>query len=426
MVLGVDIGGHDSSSQREMQSGAHSAKEAPGSHPAPDDAELRPILAYHRIDSDLATSGQPDPDQFGAIRNAGFAVVLNLALPSSDRALAHEGALVTQLGMAYFHLPVSFEHPRIEDYEAFRQVLSAWKGRRVWVHCAANMRVSCFVFLYRVLEEGLRESDAARDLQAIWNPDDTWSVFMTKVMRETKPSRTIETGQRVGTSLPDWKTPVSPERVPCQGQYARLQPLDAKRDAESLWEELGSGPNDSRWTYLPYGPFREPDSFFRWLQTQQDLADPVFFSIHSVHQTRALGLASYMRIQPEHGSIEIGHIHFGSKLQRSTAATEALYLMMEQGFRLGYRRCEWKCDQFNGPSRQAAERLGFVFEGVFRHATVYKGRSRDTAWYSIVDSEWPRLRSAIRRWLAPENFDSEGRQRMTLKESQMHSTGRTA
>jgi len=127
-----------------------------------------------------------------------------------------------------------------------------------------------------------------------------------------------------------------------------------------------------------------------------------------------VGVASYLRIAPASGTIEVGHIHYSPRLRRSPIATEAMYLLMERAFSLGYRRYEWKCDALNAPSRAAARRLGFSYEGVFRHATVYKGRNRDTAWFSAVDSEWPALQTAFQAWLAPGNFDDEGRQRIRL------------
>ncbi|HYW50073.1 MAG TPA: GNAT family protein, partial [Gemmatimonadaceae bacterium] len=144
-------------------------------------------------------------------------------------------------------------------------------------------------------------------------------------------------------------------------------------------------------------------------------ADPLCFAVIDAASSAAVGIASYMRIAPEQGSLEVGHINFSPALQRTPVATEAMYLMMRHAFELGYRRYEWKCDALNAPSRAAAQRLGFAFEGVFRNALVYKGRNRDTAWYSIIDSEWPAVRSAFERWLGPENFDAHGAQRVQLR-----------
>ncbi len=142
--------------------------------------------------------------------------------------------------------------------------------------------------------------------------------------------------------------------------------------------------------------------------------DPLFFTIMDCAGNKPLGLASYLRIDPRSGSIEVGHLAYSPLLQRTAAATEAMYLMMSRAFELGYRRYEWKCDALNAPSRSAAQRLGFTFEGIFRQATVVKGRSRDTAWFAIIDQDWPAIREAFIRWLSPANFDAAGRQRSPL------------
>ncbi|MEL6423216.1 MAG: GNAT family protein, partial [Pseudomonadota bacterium] len=151
-----------------------------------------------------------------------------------------------------------------------------------------------------------------------------------------------------------------------------------------------------------------------WVEAVAGRSDPMFFTVIERASQRAMGVASYLRIDPENGSIEVGHIHFSPLLQRNPAGTEALYLMMRQAFELGYRRFEWKCNALNERSRHAAQRLGLSYEGVFRHATIAKGRNRDTAWYAAVDSEWPRLQAAYDTWLAAENFDDDGRQRVAL------------
>jgi RimJ/RimL family protein N-acetyltransferase len=170
------------------------------------------------------------------------------------------------------------------------------------------------------------------------------------------------------------------------------------------------------WTYLFDGPFATEAGFRDWLEARAGSEDPLFFAIVDAATGRPAGLASYLRIDPNHGVVEVGHLAFSPLLQRTAAATEAMYLMMRNAFELGYRRYEWKCDALNGPSRQAAARLGFRFEGIFRQAIVYKGRSRDTAWYSILDKEWPALARAFEQWLAPENFAADGIQRKRLEE----------
>jgi len=217
-------------------------------------------------------------------------------------------------------------------------------------------------------------------------------------------------------SLRDWVAPPRPARCVLSGQYCRLEPADPARHAAPLFTALAQDVSGEVWTYLPYGPFASADAYAQWLQSVCGGDDPLFFAIVDAATDRAVGLASYLRITPQAGSVEIGHLLFSPQLQRHTAATEALYLLMRQAFALGYRRLEWKCDTRNLASRRAAARLGFRFEGVFRQAAVVKGRNRDTAWFSVIDGEWPALDAAFRTWLAPENFDAAGRQRRRLSE----------
>lgn len=198
------------------------------------------------------------------------------------------------------------------------------------------------------------------------------------------------------------------------GRFCRVEPLDPGRHARDLYDTIGASSDAQRWTYLSYGPFASPEPFERWLGESTLSEDPLFHAIVG-SDGRALGLAAYMRIDRANGVIEIGHLNFSGLLQRTVAATEAMYLMMRRAFdELGYRRYEWKCDSLNEPSRRAAARLGFVYEGLFRQATVYKDRSRDTAWHSIIDAEWPSRKAALQAWLAPENFDRSGAQRQPL------------
>jgi len=222
-----------------------------------------------------------------------------------------------------------------------------------------------------------------------------------------------EWGQAIGPDLPSFAPPPAPPRAPIHGELVELQPLDPERHAGSLWQELESLPA-SHWTYLPYGPFAGLGEFRRWLDRDCQGDDPLFFAIVERASGGVLGLASFLRIQRSSACIEVGHLNFSMRLARHAAATDAMAAMMRRAFELGYRRYEWKCDALNAPSRAAALRLGFQFEGVFRQATIYKGRSRDTAWYSVIDREWPVLDRAFRRWLAPDNFDAEGRQRSRL------------
>ncbi|MGD9636948.1 MAG: GNAT family N-acetyltransferase [Pirellulales bacterium] len=221
---------------------------------------------------------------------------------------------------------------------------------------------------------------------------------------------------RLGAPLPDWTPPPMPPRHALEGRFCQVVPLDALQHPESLFAANALDPEGRMWTYLPYGPFESLDSYRGWVREMSSRSDPLFFAIVDRAMGRAVGVASFLRIDPEKGSIEVGHLAFSPLLTRTAAATEAMYLMMERAFALGYRRYEWKCDALNAASRAAAERLGFTFEGVFRQAAVVKGRNRDTAWYSVIDGEWPALQDAFRRWLAPANFDAEGRQRVGLRE----------
>jgi RimJ/RimL family protein N-acetyltransferase len=189
------------------------------------------------------------------------------------------------------------------------------------------------------------------------------------------------------------------------GRFCRLEPLDPDRHAAGLFAANAAEERGRSWTYLAYGPFRTRPSYRAWMSTHCLGDDPLFFAIIDRAQGQPVGVASYLRITPDSGSIEVGHIHYSPRLQRRPAATEAMYLLMKGAFELGYRRYEWKCDALNAASRAAARRLGLSFEGVFRQATVYKGRNRDTAWYAAIDTEWPALRAAFLAWLDPGNFD---------------------
>lgn len=228
------------------------------------------------------------------------------------------------------------------------------------------------------------------------------------------PPRMNELGQPIGFDVPDWRASARPPRAVMSGRYCRVEPLDAARHGPELHAAYALDRAGRMWTYLFSGPFADESEFLQWLAPRQASEDPLFFTILDAATDRAVGLASYLRIDPPHGVIEVGHIAFSPLLQRTPAATEAMYLMMKNAFDLGYRRYEWKCDSLNAPSRRAAERLGFTFEGIFRQAIVYKGRNRDTAWYSIIDSEWPALAERFERWLDPGNFDANGRQKSSL------------
>lgn len=214
----------------------------------------------------------------------------------------------------------------------------------------------------------------------------------------------------------NWK----PARVPpgdvLEGARVRLEPF-AEAHRAALYDSLHRPAGDpTLWDYLPYGPF-DADAWDVWFARSAASADPLFYALVDRERDAAAGQASYLRIEPAVGVIEIGHIALGPALQRTPGATEAIYLMARHAFdELGHRRLEWKCDALNARSRRAAERFGFTFEGVFRQHMVIKDRNRDTAWFSIIDGEWPRLRAAFEEWLAPGNFDAEGRQRRRLED----------
>jgi RimJ/RimL family protein N-acetyltransferase len=212
-----------------------------------------------------------------------------------------------------------------------------------------------------------------------------------------------------------WAQATSPGRIALNGELVRLEVLDPGRHAESLYTSSHAPDAGRLWDHLPYGPFASQVEFTAWLDGCAASADPLFFAVVDWTTMRALGMASFLRMVPEHGVIEIGHIWFAPVLQRTRQATEAIFLLARSAFdELGYRRLEWKCDSLNEPSRRAATRFGFTYEGVFRQHMIVKGRNRDTAWFSMTDGEWPSRRAAFEAWLAPENFDEAGRQRQSL------------
>jgi len=229
-----------------------------------------------------------------------------------------------------------------------------------------------------------------------------------------QPQRVNALGQPIGFDVPDWRAPPRPPRTALSGRFCRIEPLEVASHGPQLYSAYALDRAGRMWTYLFSGPFADESEFMQWLAPRQAADDPLFFTIVDAATERAVGLASYLRIDPPHGVIEVGHIAFSPLLQRTPAATEAMYLTMKNAFDLGYRRYEWKCDALNAPSRRAAERLGFRYEGLFRQAVVYKGRNRDTAWYSIIDGEWPALQRAFAQWLDPANFAADGSQRIAL------------
>lgn len=227
-------------------------------------------------------------------------------------------------------------------------------------------------------------------------------------------SRHNEFGQPIGPDVAGWAPPSLPPRTAMAGRFCTVEPLDPDRHAAELFDAYAQAADARGWTYLSVGPFGSQEEYDGWLRRVSPGNDPLFHAVVDATSGRAVGIAAYLRIDPASGSIEVGHINFSPLLQQTPAATEAMFLMMQRAFELGYRRYEWKCDALNAPSRRAAQRLGLSFEGVFRQATIYKGRSRDTAWFAAIGSEWPALREAFTTWLDPSNFDEQGRQRVAL------------
>ncbi len=217
-------------------------------------------------------------------------------------------------------------------------------------------------------------------------------------------------------ALAGWQPARAPEHQTLRGGGVRLEPIDPARHAEELFTAAqGPGADRELWRFLSYGPFADAGELRVWLADHASSTDPLFLAVIDAATGRAGGVVSYLRIEPAHGCIEIGHIWFGAALQRTPQATETIYLLARHAFEdLGNRRLEWKCNAANARSRRAAERLGFTFEGVFRQHLIVKGNSRDTAWFSLLDHEWPAARAAFEAWLAPENFDADGRQRRPL------------
>lgn len=217
--------------------------------------------------------------------------------------------------------------------------------------------------------------------------------------------------------LKDWRPRPRPERAPLEGRYVRLEPLQAARHGDGLYEASSVRDAQDRFRWLFDYPPESRAAFQPWLEKAEAGDDPLYFAVIDKASGRIAGRQSLMRIDPTFGVIEIGNIYWGPLISRKPAATEAQYLFMEYAFDgLGYRRYEWKCNNLNEPSKRAAERFGFSFEGVFRQHLVIKGQNRDTAWYSVIDKEWPKLRQAYGEWLDPENFDSEGKQMRRLEE----------
>jgi RimJ/RimL family protein N-acetyltransferase len=224
-----------------------------------------------------------------------------------------------------------------------------------------------------------------------------------------------ELGQPLDFPVNNWTGARFPAFEVLEGRYCRLEPFAPSVHARDLWDSLSLEPSGASWTYLPEGPFADYQQFLAWIESVTKRDNLVLYAIITPETGKTVGMACYHRIDTHAGSIEVGYLNFSPLLQRTKGATEAMFLMMQHAFELGFRRYEWKCHTLNAPSRRAALRLGFTFEGIFRQAAVVKGHNRDTAWFSVIDTEWPALKLAFEKWLSPENFDSEGRQIQSLE-----------
>ena len=228
-------------------------------------------------------------------------------------------------------------------------------------------------------------------------------------------NRINDLGQPIGFAVENWQACLWPPRSEMQGRLCRIEPYDANRHNADLFEAFSRDSDGANWTYMPYGPFDDFESFDSWGRASCQGDDPMFYSVIDLKNAKAIGMASYLRITPGAGVIEVGHIHFSPLLQRTALSTECMYLMMKRVFdELGYRRYEWKCDALNAASCKTAQRLGFSYEGTFRQAIIYKNRNRDTAWFAIIDKDWPVIKKAFEQWLIPENFDAAGMQKQSL------------
>lgn len=217
--------------------------------------------------------------------------------------------------------------------------------------------------------------------------------------------------QPIGLAMPEWTSHPYPSGVSLSGTYCRIEPLSVAQHGEDLFEAISLSPDGRDWTYMFCGPFSDKADYYAYLEQAAASRDPMHYAIIDLATTRAVGTFSLMRVDPVNGVVEVGHVVFSDRLKKTRAATEAHYLLMKYVFDdLAYRRYEWKCDSLNAPSRQSALRLGFTFEGIFRQAIIYKGRTRDTAWFSILDGEWNMLKHRFQQWLDPKNFDAEGKQ----------------
>lgn len=233
-------------------------------------------------------------------------------------------------------------------------------------------------------------------------------------LSESQTERAQVDDARLGRPVQDWTPPPRPDGQVLVGRAVRLEPLSADAHSADLFRAYSG--HDALWDYMPYGPFASASAYHRHSKDRESGDDPCFLVMRDPVSGHCGGVASYLRITPVAGSIEVGHICIAPEMQKGLAATEAMWLMMDWAFRAGYRRYEWKCNALNMASRRAAQRLGFNYEGIFRNHLVVKGRNRDTAWFAITSEDWPALSEAFRAWLSPTNFDAKGRQKERLSD----------
>ena len=226
---------------------------------------------------------------------------------------------------------------------------------------------------------------------------------------------TNKLGQSIGEPIENWKTCEVPPKTKMEGRYCVIEILDIEKHAEDLFNSFAKDIKNYDWTYLHYGEFKTLIKFKEWLDKDCLHNDPLFHTIIDKNQNIAVGMASYLRIHKKIGTIEVGHIHYSFSMQKKPIGAEAMYLMMKRVFEeLGYRRYEWKCDSLNERSCKAAKRFGFTFEGIFRQHNIVKGHNRDTAWFSIIDKDWDRIKENYETWLDKTNFNREGKQKKSL------------
>ncbi len=226
--------------------------------------------------------------------------------------------------------------------------------------------------------------------------------------------REVSSNLPLGEIVDGFVIPPHPRGIELEGKLVMIQPLSAKKFGAELYEAYQLDPQGNNCTYLPYGPFSTQSEFLNWLRFVEDGTDPVFFAIINKITGTAVGVARFLQINPQDGTIEVGHLNYSPLLQRTTEATKAMFLMMRWAFENGYRRYEWKCNALNINSRRAAQRLGFSYEGTFRQALIVKGRNRDTAWFAVIDKEWENLEQCFLRYLSEENFDENRVQKFSL------------